>query len=47
MQGSGSQMANYYNLITNVYRIEPNGIVTGSNSVLEIFSHMIVNTYLN
>ena len=33
LQGSGSQMANNCNLIKSVYRIDSNGIVTGSSTV--------------
>ena len=33
LQGSGSQMANNCNLIKSIYRINSNGIVTGSSTV--------------
>ena len=33
LQGSGSQMANNCNLIKSIYRIDSNGIVTGSSTV--------------
>ena len=33
LQGSGSQMANNCNMIKSVYRIDSNGIVTGSSTV--------------
>ena len=42
LQGSGSQMANNCNLIKSVYRIDSNGIVTGSSTV---FRYIARNVY--
>ena len=42
LQNSGSQMANNCNLIKSVYRIDYNGIVTGSSTV---FRHIARSVY--
>ena len=42
LQGSGSQMANNCHLIKSVYRIDSNGIVTGSSTV---FRYIARNVY--
>ena len=45
LQGSGSQMANNCNLIKSVYRIDYNGIVTGSSTVFRYIARIVCNLH--